>query len=83
MKTFTSLNITYNIRDDPQKILDKLNIPKISEVNKKKLDKQLCIDEVSEAIGALKPRKTAGPDLYKHFKEKVITPLYEMYLESF
>lgn len=38
------------------------NIPKISEESKKTLDKQLSIAEISEAIGALKAVKTAGPD---------------------
>lgn len=70
------------------KFLDKINIPKISEESKAALDKQLSKEEISEAIGALKAGKTAGPDglpidIYKYFKDNLINPLYKMYSESY
>ena len=48
----------------------------------------MSIDEIAEAMSALTPGKTAGPDslpidLYKYFKDKLITPLYEKFLESY
>lgn len=53
----------YTISVDIQtEFLYKLNIPKISEENKKNLDKQLSITEISKAMVALKAGKTAGLD---------------------
>lgn len=68
--------------------LDKSNIPKISEKHKNTLDKQLSIAEISEARSTLQAVKTAGLDglpidFYKQFKDKLVTPLYNMYLESY
>lgn len=50
-------------------------------------DKQLSMDEI-QAIEALKPCKTAGPDglpinLYKQFKDKLVKPVYDLYIECY
>lgn len=65
-----------------------MNIAKSSEESKAALDKALSKEEISEAIGALKAGKTAGPhglpiDTYKYFKDRLISPLYQMYSESY
>lgn len=65
-----------------------LNIPKISEELKFKLDGEITAAEIMEAINTLKGGKTAGPDglpidLYKYFSDKMVKPLHDMYIECY
>uniref|UniRef100_A0A674NQL5 Reverse transcriptase domain-containing protein n=1 Tax=Takifugu rubripes TaxID=31033 RepID=A0A674NQL5_TAKRU len=68
--------------------LDKIQIPKISEVIKGKLEKEITLMELSTAIDSIKVGKTPGPDgipieIYKVFKYRLMAPLLEMFKESF
>ncbi len=68
-------------------ILDKLNIPTISDEYKEMMETELREEEMGAAIDGMKSGKTAGPDglpvdLYKKFKTKLLKPLLEMFLEA-
>lgn len=68
--------------------LDNINIPKISEVIKGELEKDITLVEWSVAIDSIKGGKTPGPDgipieVYKMFKHRLMPPLLEMFKESF
>ena len=68
--------------------LDNLNIPKLSEEDQIDLEKELTIQELSAAIDAMTAGKTSGPDglpidIYKKFKDKLLSPLLDMLLEAF
>lgn len=79
----------YNTSKDVQsKFLDQLHIPQISKIARDNLEKQINTTDIMEAINSLKSGKTAGPDglpidLYKFFKDKLVKPLYDMYIECF
>lgn len=52
------------------------------------VDKQINTTDILQAIDLLKAGKTAGPeslpiDLYKYFKDKLVNPLFDMYIECF
>ena len=68
--------------------MDGLDIPTISEVTKHELDRELELEEVSNAILKMRGGKAAGPDglpidIYKEFKDRLIGPLLDMYVEAF
>lgn len=79
----------YVINADVQtEFLDLLHIPKLSEEFKNNLDEQLSIAKISEATNMLNAGKTAVPeglpiDQHKQLKNKIVPPLYNMYLESY
>lgn len=68
--------------------LSELKIPQISEEHKSQLEGTLTVGEIADAISSMKGAKSAGPDgipidLYKKFKDKLATPLLNMYNESY
>ena len=68
--------------------LDNIHIPKISEVIKEELEKDITLGELSMAIDSIKGGKTPGPDgipseVYKMFKHRLMPALLEMFKESF
>lgn len=74
--------------EDINSYLNKLDIPKISKENENALNLEITKEEIEQAIDSMKSGKRAGPDglpidLYKKFKEKLITPLWEMVKEIF
>uniref|UniRef100_A0A671WUW6 Reverse transcriptase domain-containing protein n=1 Tax=Sparus aurata TaxID=8175 RepID=A0A671WUW6_SPAAU len=55
---------------------------------KSELEKELNLNDISNAITSMKGGKASGPDglpidIYKLFKAKLIAPLLDVYLESF
>ena len=71
-----------------QVLSDNLNIPKLSEEDQIDLEKELTMQELSAAIDAMTAGKTSGPDglpidIYKKFKDKLLSPLLDMLLEAF
>ncbi len=78
-----SLNV-----DIQMQFLDSLNIPQILIEEKNKLDEDLTLQEIGEAIDSMKSGKAVGPDglpieIYKTFKEKLLTPFMEMIVEAY
>ena len=72
------------LEEEQSPFLNQLPIPTISEQDKSWMDRTLESQEISEAINHTKGGKTAGPDglpidIYKLFKNKLITPLKDMY----
>ncbi|CAI5652659.1 unnamed protein product [Oreochromis niloticus] len=68
--------------------LDKINIPNIPEDLRAILEKDISLEELSAAIDSIKSGKTPGPDglpieIYKKFKYTLLTPILEMFTESF
>lgn len=68
--------------------LDELPIPVLLNEHKTDLEMKINIEEIGNAIDNLKSGKRAGPhglpiDLYKKFKNKLLIPLMEMFLEAF
>lgn len=79
---FPASHINQNI------FLDGLNIPTISEETRLDLDRELEFEEIVNAINSMNSNKAAGPDgipidIYKEFKEKLISPLLDMFMEAF
>lgn len=69
-------------------VLDRLNTPTISEEQKKELELEMTKEDISSAIDAMKLGKRAGPDgipidIYRKFKDKLLTPLLDMITETF
>uniref|UniRef100_A0A096LX15 Reverse transcriptase domain-containing protein n=1 Tax=Poecilia formosa TaxID=48698 RepID=A0A096LX15_POEFO len=74
--------------EDINQFLKNLNIPKFSEEDKENLDLEITKEELGQAINDMKSGKRAGPDglpidLYKTFKDKLLTPLLDMFQEVF
>lgn len=74
--------------DMQTQFLNNLNIPRISEEESRALDGKFTKLEIAEAIGCMQAGKTAGPDgipidIYKIFQSKLLSPLLEMFQESF
>ncbi len=74
--------------DGQTKFLNDLNVPKLSEEESKTLDEEITKQEITDAIGSMHARKAAGLDgipidLYKTFQSKLLTPLLEVFQESF
>lgn len=68
--------------------LDNIHIPKISEVIKEELEKDITLVELSLAIDSIKGGKTPGPDglpieVYKMFKHRLMPALIEMFKDAF
>uniref|UniRef100_A0AAR2INH7 Reverse transcriptase domain-containing protein n=1 Tax=Pygocentrus nattereri TaxID=42514 RepID=A0AAR2INH7_PYGNA len=68
--------------------LDQLQFQTLTENTKQELDRNLTIEEISQAIKSINSGKAPGPDgfpieFYKIFKEKLIIPLFNMYEEAF
>ncbi len=68
--------------------LDTLQIPNIPESISIDLGAAITKEEISIAIDHLKTGKTPGPDglpteIYKKFKAKLLSPLFDMFSESF
>ncbi len=68
--------------------LDGLDFPSITEETRYELDKELEPEEVANAIVNMRGGKAVGPDglpidIYKEFKEKLISPLLDTYVEAF
>lgn len=68
--------------------LDDLNLPLISEEDCKNLEEGITVEEISAAIDAMTSGKTPCPDglpidIYKKLKERLISPLLDMLLETF
>lgn len=68
--------------------LDEQLIPCISNERKEDLELEINEEEIGQAIDSMQSGKRAGPDglpidLYKTFKEKLLTPLLDMFLEAF
>lgn len=87
-KTLYNSDFPLNMKTNQNNFLDKLDIPCISEEEKCELDKELDLVDVSNAITNMKGGKAPGPDglpidIYKLFKEKLIGPLLDVYVESF
>ncbi len=76
------------LEEDQTPFLNQLPVPTISEDDRSWMDCVLESQEILEAINHMKGGKTAGPDalpidIYKLFKDKLISPLKDMYEESF
>lgn len=74
--------------DKQNLFLNNLNIPRISEEQQLGLDLDLSLTEILAAIDSMKAGKAAGTDglpidLYKKFKDKLVKPILEMFLEVF
>lgn len=74
--------------DGQTKFLNDLNIPKLSEEESKTIDEGITKQEIADAIDLMQSGKAAGLDgipidLYKTFQSKLLTPLLEMFQESF
>lgn len=68
--------------------LDKLKFPKVSEGTRSELERNLSIEELSEALQGMSSGKDPGPDglpmeIYKTFAGKLLPHLLEMFNESF
>lgn len=73
---------------DINTFLQSLVIPKLSEENKDDLNLEITKEEIALVIDNMKSGKRAGPDglpvdLYKTFKDKLLTPLLDMFREIF
>ena len=71
-----------------QDFFDQLTLPSLSEEAKADLDSPITTAEISEAIDQMKGGKAPGPDglpidIYKIFKNKLLSPLLDMFVESF
>lgn len=71
-----------------QDFFDQLTLPSLSEEAKADLDSPITSAEISEAIDKMKGVKVPGPnglpiDIYKIFKNKLLSPLLDMFVESF
>lgn len=71
-----------------QDFFDQLTLPSLSEDAKADLDSPITSAEISEAIDKMKGGKAPGPDglpidIYKIFKNKLLSPLLDMFVESF
>lgn len=67
--------------------LDKITFPKLSEETRSNLEKNLSIEELSEALQDMCNGKAPGPDglpmeIYKTFAGKILPHLLEMFNES-
>uniref|UniRef100_A0A671X7A5 Reverse transcriptase domain-containing protein n=1 Tax=Sparus aurata TaxID=8175 RepID=A0A671X7A5_SPAAU len=67
---------------------DHILIPSLSEEAKAELDSPITKKEISHAIDKLKGGRAPGPDglpldIYKIFKDKLISPLFDMFMDSF
>lgn len=74
--------------EDINTYLNKLDIPKMSKENENALNLEITKEEIEQAIDSMKSGKRAGPDglpidFYKKFKDKLISPLWEMIEEVF
>ena len=66
--------------DSPEKqneFLEQLQFPNLNEEVKTKLDKHLCIKELSDVLQSMNSGKASGPDglpieIYKRFSEKLL-----------
>lgn len=77
-----------NANSELKVFLNSINIPKIPEILRTNLEKDITVEELSAAIDCIKAGKTPGPDgrpieIYKKFKNKLLTPILEMFTESF
>lgn len=68
--------------------LDQLQFQTLTEDTQQELDRNLSIEEISQAIQSINSGKAPGLDgftieFYKTFKEKIIVPLFNMYEEAF
>lgn len=85
-KLYGSTN-TINVRK-MNGFLNNLPIPRLPDNYKEDLDTDITKEEIGKAIDNLKSGKTAGPDglpidIYKKFKNILLAPLSEMFLEAF
>lgn len=67
---------------------DRLEFPEASEHSKSILNATLTVEEISNAIDYMRAGKASGPDelpidIYKKFKDKLCSPLLEMFLETY
>lgn len=70
------------------KFFDSIKMPSLSEEAKATLDCPITINELSEAIDKMKGGKAPGQDgipmdFYKLFKNKLLSPLFDMLSDSF
>lgn len=68
--------------------LDTLQLPSISGLMSADLDTPITKEEISIAIDHLKTGKAPGPDglpteIYREFKTKLLSPLFDMFSDSF
>lgn len=68
--------------------LDDLVMPHVSGEHKQMMDLEITKDDIEHAINSMQSGKSPGPDglpidFYKAFKERLSTPLLEMFLEAF
>lgn len=68
--------------------LDQLQFQTLTEDTQQELDRNLSIEEISQAIQSINSGKAPGLDgftieFYKTVKEKLIVPLFNMYEEAF
>lgn len=68
--------------------LDQLQFQTLTEDTQQELDRNLSIEEISQAIQSINSGKAPGLDrftieFYKTFKEKIIVPLFNIYEEAF
>lgn len=76
------------IIDCLHKFCNSVKILSLSEEAKAKLDSLITMNEVSDAIDQMKGGKVPGPDgitmdFYKIFKSKLLSPLFNMLVDSF
>ena len=92
--TFVSYYKTLYNSDSPldlvnqNSFLEGLVFPCISEGTKTELERELNLNDISNAIANMRGGKASGPDglpidIYKLFKAKLIAPLLDVYVESF
>lgn len=74
--------------EERDKYLDNLQFQTLTEGGKEKLDSDLTVEELSQAIQNINSGKVSGPDglpieFYKTFREKLLSPLLNMFNESY
>lgn len=82
-----SSDITH-VEQEQNLFLDTLQIPSITGLLGADLGAAITKEEISTAIDNLKTGKTPGPDglpaeIYKKFKDKLLSPLFDMFSDSF
>lgn len=75
-------------RKQQETFLNEVKIPKISNEVKDNLEADVSEEEVLSAIENLRAGRSPGPDgipidFYKKFKKKLVTPILNMFKESY
>ena len=77
-----------NTADKCETFLSSLNLPKLSEADRARLDQPLSRNEILKALMSLQSGKAPGldgftPEFYKKYHNPLLNPLIDMYQHSF